>query len=509
VRRDDGRQQQAATSLPPRRRSLAAAAAAALTLGLAAALPLGPAWAADVPAPACVAAAAETAFLPAGFSATVVVGDGAGGLLATDGSSVLHAEDGCGWSPVFALPVDATGLGAGAEVRALTATRGLATAHLLLGDDEMVMVAGRRGESWDVRSATPACETPCDLLSDDAGLLLRSGDQLLRSADGGATWLAVPLPDGTLQAATVDADGVLWVAGASALLRSADGGATFEVLEVLEAPVRALAVLDGTVLALTDDGLRRLHPAGGPALDGVLPDGDVTRLVVTGGRLLVATPDGLQPIGVPATDDEPLLPAEPIVADHEVPTVEVVVEAQPVAVADLPADDLLLDEAVEIPTPADLAEEAVDLALPGETVVVVADSTPDLLAALPSGEAILIGARPVDEAGAEGESVEIDNAEEAEPAPPVEDPAPRPEPVEEAVAPAPARPLPAPGPVEEVAAGAITVTDAPHAATMPTAAQVTAGLAGAALLGLVALSLLPRLSPVAARALGLESRRRR
>jgi hypothetical protein len=507
VTRDDGRQQQAATTLPSRRRSLAAAAAAALTLGLAAALPLGAAWATDVPAPdGCVTAASETAALPAGFTITAVAGDGAGGLLATDGSTVLHADGDCGWRPVFALPVDATGLGAGADVRGLTATRGLPTAHLLLGDDEMVTVASRRGDTWDVRSATPACGAPCDLLADDAGLLLRSGDQLLRSDDGGATWLAVALPDEALHAATVDADGVLWVAGATSLLRSVDGGATFEVLEALEAPVRSLAVLDGTVLALTEGGLRQLHPAGGPALDGVLPDGDVTSLVVAGGRLLVATPDGLEPVGLPATVDEPLLAAEPIVG--EAPTVEVVVEAQPVAVGDLPVDDVLLDEAVEIPIPADLPEEP-DLALPGVTVVVVADSTSHLLAALPSGEAILIGARAVDEAGAEGESVEAEVAEEPQPEPPVEEPAPQPEPVEEAVAPAPTRPAPSPGPVEEVAAGAITVTDAPHAAMVPTAAQVTAGLAGAALLGLVGLSLLPRLSPAAARALGLESRRRR
>lgn len=118
-----------------------------------------------------------------------------------------------------------------------------------------------------------------------AGWLGEAHDRILRTEDGGATWLGVELPVGlSVSDLQVEADGRAWLTGSSGdVLASDDHGATWRALtrpftgNVRTDGVRFASPERGAVgavqnaLALTEDGGRTWRPVPTPA-DGLVDD---------------------------------------------------------------------------------------------------------------------------------------------------------------------------------------------------------------------------------------------
>jgi hypothetical protein len=365
-------------------------------------------------------------------------------------------------------------------------------------------------------------------ISDGAdGLLLVDATTVRHSADG-CTWtpvfdVAADLPDlaegvEILAAAASAGPDTLVILVATnhgpALVTLVDGAWLLRATALTCDAGCALAADDAHLFAVDGGALVRSDDDGDTWQPLVLPDGAVVETVtidadgalqVSGEATLLRSTDGgltFEAAEVPVEESPvEVLPIEvdALPVEPEFDQVEVAgPPAEIPAAEDLGVDQVVAEVVDAVPAPPD--DVAIEVALPGPSV----DAAATLVGALPQGEAILIGARPSDalESADDEPAHEVEDTAAEEP---VDEPAPEPVPAPESVAEQSAALA---GPAPEVAAGALAVREAPHPSTLPAAAQMTAGLAAAALLGLLALSLLPRVSPVAARVLGLAPRRR-
>jgi|GEM_PF-3311740 len=182
------------------------------------------------------------------------------------------------------------------------------------------------GQSWAERGAWPAGARPRELLAASDGALVAtvasddvpsvSAKALLRSADGGATWVAAPLPAARLAVVATGPDGVLWAGSDDGRVwrladpaRWAAPGGWAELPIQLARPVTLRddipytpAITDispgpgGAVLIGTIHGIYRAATPAGPALlrarglvptaafptDAVAPGGEGLYIAATG-----------------------------------------------------------------------------------------------------------------------------------------------------------------------------------------------------------------------------------
>lgn len=181
-------------------------------------------------------------------------------------------------SPIANIPMSVNAVALAPDVKTV-----------LAGTDSGVLRSTDVGSTWRSGSGLTGDVTSVAVASDGAYYGVASG-RLYRSADGGASWTAVggSPPDGSLQAVTVSASGVLYAADRSgALYTSGDAGRGW----ALTAPARgalvpslAVGSLQPTVLFAAQTGTGVLLSSGGKwgsangAVNGALPTTNVTTL---------------------------------------------------------------------------------------------------------------------------------------------------------------------------------------------------------------------------------------
>jgi photosystem II stability/assembly factor-like uncharacterized protein len=132
-----------------------------------------------------------------------------------------------------------------------------------------------------------------------SGIIGDENTLAFRTADGGASWLAVAMPGPLVVWDTcLDSDGNLWLTGNGALFVTRDGGATFDAVEppfgeqecsqvFFESASRGVAATGAGRIRLTEDGGAHWRDVSGPQGGPDHPERLVEELALFGDRLVV------------------------------------------------------------------------------------------------------------------------------------------------------------------------------------------------------------------------------
>ncbi|HEU4533256.1 MAG TPA: GNAT family N-acetyltransferase, partial [Polyangiaceae bacterium] len=216
--------------------------------------------------------------LPAAFFAAFARDDGSAWLLAPGGGAFRSRDGGETWAPLLFDPSAPGGLRAGARARPLVAL-------------------GQRP------GAAPSAIVQLDAWASPRGLFAAAG-ALLRSDDGGTTWVRAPSPRaGDLWAGDAEGERAYALGAGGALYRSDDGGLSWAAAAKGPeggAPFRALARWRGGVVAAGEGaafspdegaGWRRLESSDGAWLAAWVDEGDALVLVGASFALVFERPD--------------------------------------------------------------------------------------------------------------------------------------------------------------------------------------------------------------------------
>ena len=128
------------------------------------------------------------------------------------------------------------------------------------------------GGSWTLVAVAPRVLRSLTMATATVGYAVGDGGTVLKTIDGGATWLPAPSPGGAPDLSRVRcADGLLCLittAPGSAVVRTADGAATYTQVTAAASPIRAVgfaspnrvvAAGDGGTMVVSDDGGATWH----------------------------------------------------------------------------------------------------------------------------------------------------------------------------------------------------------------------------------------------------------